>query len=267
MVDPQELDDPEISALKAQLLSLISSRGLVESDELIRRLGWDAESYWYIGRLLVDAGVLRADGNKGEKLERVVPVAQRAEPGSQSVVSRRGEKSLYAPIVETLRSAWVAEHGIQDYVIDLTASQGGRVTGGKWSRPDITLANSNEYKYVPGRFVELRTFEIKTHEGLDVTAVYEALSHRRAAHFAYVLAYVPECERGALKFVLQRLIGDAEEYGVGVTTLADPHDYRTWRVEVEARRATPDPADMDAFIRAQAGDEFQDKILSWCRRV
>ncbi|MEJ1962408.1 MAG: hypothetical protein WDO56_13050 [Gammaproteobacteria bacterium] len=121
--------------------------------------------------------------------------------------------------------------------------------------------------YVPGQLVELRTFEIKTHESLDVTAVYEALSHRRAAHIAHVLVHVPECERGALKSILQRVIGDAEEYGVGVTTLADPQDYATWRVEVDARRANPDPADMDAFIRAQTGAEFKEKILSWCRRL
>jgi hypothetical protein len=267
MVDTRELDDPEISALKDQLLSLVSTRGLVKSEELIRRLGWDAESYCYIGRLLVDAGVLRADGGKGEKLQPFASVARQAEPANQSAIMRRAEKSLCAPIVETLRTAWVAEHEIQDYVIDLTASQGGRITGGKWSRPDITFASSKEYKYVPGRLVELRTFEVKTHEGLDVTAVYEALSHRRAAHFAHVLAHVPECERSALQPILQRLIRDAEEYGVGVTTLVDPQDYKTWRIEVEARRASPDPADMDAFIRAQTGEEFQDKILSWCRRL
>ena len=108
---------------------------------------------------------------------------------------------------------------------------------------------------------------LKRTKGLDVTAVYEALSHRRAAHFAHVLAHVPECERCALQPILQRLIRDAEEYGVGVTTLADPQDYKTWRVEVDARRANPDPADVNAFIRAQTGGEFKDKILSWCRRV
>ena len=161
----------------------------------------------------------------------------------------------------------MAEHEIRDYVIDVTSSQGGRFTGGKWTRPDITLASSKEYKYVPGRFVELRTFEVKTYDGLDITAVYEALSHRRAAHVAQVLVHVPECERAALKPILQRVIGDAEEYGIGVTTLADPRDYKTWRVEVDARRANPEPADVNAFIRAQTGGEFKDTILSWCRRV
>jgi hypothetical protein len=162
MLDAQDLDDPEISALKKQLLSLVSSRGLTESDELTRLLGWDAESYWYIGGLLIRAGLLRPEG---KKLERVAASTRESELESQRVIARRSEKSLYEPIIETLSSAWVLEHRLQDYVIDLTASQGSRVTGGKWSRPDVTLASSNEYKYVPGQFVEVRTFEIKTYEG------------------------------------------------------------------------------------------------------
>ena len=165
MVDTPELDDPEISALKDRLLSLLSTRGLVESEQV------------------------------------------------------------------------------------------------------ITLANRNEYRYVPGRSIEIRTFEVKTYEALDITSVYEALSHRRAAHFAHVLVYVPEYESGVAKPLLPRVIADAEEYGVGVTTLADPRDYNTWRVEVAARRANPDPAAVNAFIYAQTGETFKDRVLSWCRRV
>ena len=116
-------------------------------------------------------------------------------------------QALYAPIIETLSSDWMAEHEIQDYVIDRTALQACRAGGGKWAVPDITLA----------------TF--------------------------------------------RRVIGDAEKHGVGVTTLADPADYKTWRVEVDARRANPDPADVDAFIHGRTGREFQNRMLSWCRRL
>lgn len=267
MVDVPDLDDPKLSALKGQLLSLMSSRHLPESEELIGTLGWNAESCLYMGRLLVEAGGLLAAGEKKESLGRIASAARPAHSVSENVRARRGEKNLYGPIIETLSSAWVLEHEIQDYVIDLTASQGGRVTGGRWSRPDITLASSNEYRYVHGRFVDLRTFEIKTYEGLDITAVYEALSHRRAAHFTHVLIHVAECEGSARKPAFLRVIADAKEYGVGVTTFADPRDYRTWRVEVEARRTNPDPAAVNAFINAQTGSKFKDKVLSWCRRV
>ncbi|MEJ0040589.1 MAG: hypothetical protein WDO68_31980 [Gammaproteobacteria bacterium] len=70
-----------------------------------------------------------------------------------------------------------------------------------------------------------------------------------------------------MKSVLERLICDAQEHGVGLITIENPEDYETWRVEVDPRRANPDPADLNAFIRTQTSVEFKDKILSWCRRV
>jgi hypothetical protein len=104
---------------------------------------------------------------------------------------------------------------------------------------------------VPGKQVELNTFEIKTYDGLDVTAVYEALAHRRAAHYSYVLAYVPESERAVLKSLLDRLCGDADEHGVGFVVVAEAADYETWDFEVEPSCNDPDPADLDNFIRTR----------------
>jgi hypothetical protein len=62
--------------------------------------------------------------------------------------------------------------------------------------------------------MELNTFEVKTSDSLDVTAVYEALAHRRAAHYSCVLAHVPDSERFALEPLLNRLCSDAEDHGV-----------------------------------------------------
>jgi hypothetical protein len=175
------------------------------------------------------------------------------------------EADLYRPIIETLQTAWVEDHRLQSYVVYLTAHQGRRDTGGKWTRPDITIASSNIYTYVPGRSVEIRTFEIKTHDGFDITAVYEALAHRRAAHYAHLMIHAPTGERAGLEPVLERLIGDAQEHGVGLVIIGDAADYRTWDIEVDARRSDPNPADVDAFIRTQTNDDFRETILNWCR--
>jgi len=108
---------------------------------------------------------------------------------------------------------------------------------------------------------------VKTYDGLDVTAVYEALSHRRAAHYAYVLAYVPDSERAALKSLLDRLDDDASEHGVGIILAGDAADYKTWTFVVEPWRNTPEPANVDDFIRTQTSVAFQERILAWCRIV
>jgi hypothetical protein len=259
MIDKQEIRDPRISALKEKLISSMPSQGPADDEVLARKLGWGSEDYIYICDLLVSEGVL-CRNDEGVSLLRI-------DPAEKPISDRYTEKELYAPIHETLRSFWIPENGIHDFVFNVTASQGRRSTGGKWTRPDIALATCNSYLYVRARPIELRTFEVKTYEGLDVTSVYEALSHRRAAHYAYVLAYVPEYQREALRSVLERLTSDARAHGVGVTTLADPRKYETWRVEVEARRANPDPLDIETFVAEQTDDQFKRKIAQWCREI
>jgi hypothetical protein len=257
------LTDADISAFKEQLLASIPPGSSVGNGWLRRKLEWDDDRYWYIRNLLVQAGSLSIGRGKGGSVQHVVPVEE-MEVGR---VSNIAESDLYEPILETLRSDWVPDHQIQDFIIHKTAHQGRRDTGGKWTRPDITLASSNTYTYVPGRSVEVRTFEVKTWAGLDVTAVYEALAHRRAAHYAYVLVHVPDAQRAALEPMLERLIGDAQEHGVGFVTIGNAASYDTWDFEVDARRANPNPADLDAFIRTQTSDAFREKIVSWCRNV
>jgi hypothetical protein len=266
MSEQQPLTDAEVSALKDQLLASIPLQGLIGNGSLRRKLDWTEERYWHIRNLLVQAGLLRTGRGKGGSVQRVIPVGA-AETEELVARARVAESDLYGPIIETLRSDWIPDHQIQDYVIHLTAHQGRRDTGGKWTRPDIAIASSNTYTYVPGRPVEIRTFEIKTYDGLDITAVYEALAHRRAAHYAHVFVYVPDAQRAGLEPVLERLIGDAQEHGIGLVILGDAANYETWDIEVDARRNNPNPADMDAFVRTQTSDEFKGRILGWCRNV
>ncbi len=100
-----------------------------------------------------------------------------------------------------------------------------------------------------------------------ITAVYEALAHRRAAHYAYVLAYVPDTRRAALQPLLDRLLGDAGVHGIGFVVIADPIDYGTWNFEVDPDRNDPDPAEQNNFVITQTSGEFKDKLLGWCRTL
>ncbi|MBS0422305.1 MAG: hypothetical protein JSR66_31660 [Proteobacteria bacterium] len=261
------LTDEDVSELEQQLIVAMPSQGPIGNGALRNKLGWDEDRYWYIRNRLLQAGAVVTGRGRGGSVLRVVPLAPSDAERLESIVPRVAEKDLYDPIVTTIRTHWVPDHQIQDFVIDCTAQQGRRDTGGKWTRPDVTLASCNTYKFVPGKQVELNTFEVKTSDGLDVTAVYEALAHRRAAHYSYVLAYVPESERAVLKSLLDRLCGDADEHGVGFIVVAEVSDYETWDFEVEPSRNDPDPADLDNFIRTQTSDEFKDRILSWCRTL
>jgi len=127
------------------------------------------------------------------------------------------------------------------------------------------LATYDSYEFVPGKHFDVVTFEAKTFEALDVTAVYEALSHRRAAHYSFLLAYVPGAVRESLESAIEDLTYEADQHGVGMVVLADPRDYKTWEFLVEADRNDPDPRDVNDFLDTQISAAFKDKIRRWLR--
>lgn len=55
---------------------------------------------------------------------------------------------------------------------EITAKQGSRQTGGKWTRPDVIAVGYKTFPYLPGRYLEVVTFEIKPFQTTDVSAVY-----------------------------------------------------------------------------------------------
>ncbi|OZD27781.1 hypothetical protein CH247_21140 [Rhodococcus sp. 06-156-3b] len=128
--------------------------------------------------------LLRADSTDGDGVNR----GPRVKP------AKAREARLYEPLVATMRQHWgseAKEPPALPLAVENTAAQGQRRTGGRWSRPDIVLVRVKEFKFVPGTFLEVQTFEVKPFTQLDVLAVYEALAHRRAATHSWVALQVP----------------------------------------------------------------------------
>ena len=177
------------------------------------------------------------------------------------------EDSLYEPAASVLRDRWVKDNRFREYVVEVTANQGKRDTGGKWSRPDITVAGMTTHAYVPGRHFDVATFELKTLEGLDVTSVYEALAHRRAATRAYVLICVPEeaQKNQVVSSLLDQVDDEAKRHGIGFIVAGKIDDYGTWDERVEAVRIEPSPERLDEFIAVQLTVRAKEDIVRWFR--
>ena len=116
------------------------------------------------------------------------------------------------------------------------------------------------FDHVAGKFMEVRTFEVKPSDGINVQAVYEALAHRRAATHSYVLLHVPTDKRGDLEAAVAELCEVARGHGNGVITVENPEDYDTWEERKVAVREEPDPEYLDAFLGSQLSDTAQRKI-------
>lgn len=125
----------------------------------------------------------------------------------------------------------------------------------------------NTFAFVPGKHLDVITFEVKPADAIDVTAVYEALSHRRAATHAYVVLHTPvdESPRTDLERILDEICLEAKRHKIGVITVTEPDDYEHWETLVEAERLEPDPSKLNDFIATQLSDYVKEKLQRWYR--
>lgn len=261
---------------REQLLALVPEVGVIGNVSLRRSLekdGWDEDTYWRIRNSLIERGELESGRGKGGSVRRVVEVlAPPKMPASEesdlatsagSDNTQAAERVLYEPAAEVIRTHWARDYRLDAHLVEVTAQQGARPTGGKWTRPDITVGSYKTFAYLPGRFFDLITFEIKPANALDVTVIYEALAHRRASTRAYALVHVPSSQEDASKRVLEEMASEAKRHGIGLISMGDPADYGTWEELVEAVRHEPDPERMNEFLTQQVSQGFRDQVVRW----
>jgi hypothetical protein len=131
---------------------------------------------------------------------------------------------------------------------ELTARQGKKATGGKWSRPDITAVSIRTFTHLPNKYLDVWTFEVKSVEWLDITAIFEAAAHASRATRSYALLQIPENPDDAAREVIDRCDREAARLRVGFIAFSDPADFDTWETRVEAPRLETAPEALEEFI-------------------
>lgn len=269
----QGKSEDEIRALETALLAKVQELGGSAGNTALQRaLTWEEEDYWPIRDRLVDLGSLRRYRARGGAVALVPPPqsippvqAGPEQPAEQQPAAPNApaERDLYEPVATVLRGQWARDSRFRHQIVEVTASQGRRNTGGTWTRPDIVVAALRVFPFLPGKFFDLITFEIKPTWAVDVTAVYEALAHRRAATQSYVWLH---CQGGDQeKEVLARIKEEAERHGIGVIVATDPADYDTWDTTAEPARVEPDPEALNEFIALQVTDGAKEELAAWVR--
>jgi len=264
---------PDIAAREAQLLAKIREKGGHAGNVTLQKeLNWDDDLYWPIRDRLVDSGQLQLGRGKGGSVSLVAQATPSESIRSVALHSALppvevAEAALYEPVAKVLRTEWARDMRFRSHVVEGTARQGRRDTGGTWTRPDIVVAALRVFPHVPGKFFDLITFELKATDGIDVTSVFEALSHRRAATQAYLWLHVPTGAESIddLTSVLVRISDEARRQGVGLIVGADPADYSSWDVQLRAVRLEPDPEFMNEFIAQQLSGFSRDELAQWFR--
>lgn len=270
--------EADIRELKEALLAKVKEAGgKLGNVSLIRDLHWKEDDYWSIRDSLVDAGMLMLGKGKGGSVRLVDPAqasavapaspTTSAAPSVESAVyafDAVKEEDLYEPMAQVLRDQWTRDSRFQNSKVEITAKQGKRPTGGTWSRPDITVIGFSVYTYLPGRHFEVASFEVKPSSQVTITAVYEALAHRRSATRSFVIFHIPEDQLDDhMEATLEEICAEAKRHGIGVFVAAKPGDYETWDERVESVRFEPDLNKLNEFVAVQVSEAAKEEIVKW----
>lgn len=263
--------DAEPSQEETELIRRLPPDGsAIPNQRLMASLGWPDDHYWLVRNQLVERGIIERGRGRGGTVRLAtdddIVESPVATPPAGTVKRHRrygNEHSLYGPMRDVIATGWAKEQGIEPKAVALTAQQGRRNTGGRYTRPDILVVNIRTYPYLPGKRLDVITFEIKPRNAIDVTCVYEALAHRQAATHAYVLLHIPEAD--TKKIHLDPVIQAAAAHGIGLIVAVDPADYATWETHLDAVRHEPDPDLLNQCIQRQLPPKDRDRIALACR--
>jgi len=242
---------------KDRFIKLVPEDGsTVGNFTLKKSLGWDDDKYWSVRDELVSDGLISIGRGKGGSVYRLAV----SLVGETEVAGKyKSENSLYEPFLKVISTFFIKDKKIKNFVCQKTAYQGKKKTGGKWTRPDIAMVSVDTYSYLPGKFLDITSFELKTWEDFNVAGVFETAAHSKFATKSYYVAYLPDdWDPENVEHV--RIKSECERFGVGLMCFSDPEQYETYEILVEPERRMPDPADMDQFINIQIDDANKRKL-------
>lgn len=233
--------------------------GSISNKRLREKLGWSEKTYWSRRNMLVDEGRLQLGRGKGGSVRRVDP--ERSKDPNR-------EMSYYKDLKQAIQAEFTAEY--QEALVDVTAHGGSKYTGGRWTRPDLTLVGVTFGEIIPPYvYLDVHTFEVKRVQDADVTAIHEALRHRVAATHATVVVVVPS-KAHQKNEDFERRVGlmseEAARLGVGLSTWS-PRMRPRWNHLIRAPRAEPEPSALDRFLSEQLLEESINRIGEWFKRA
>lgn len=241
------------------LMELLPENGsFVGNVSLMAELGWPKEKYWKVRDMLLEDGQLERGRGKGGSVHRL------ASNGFQRPVRNSPEAQLYEPLVQVLLTDWIREMRIEPDQIhfEITARQGKKATGGRWTRPDITAVSVQTFQHIPNKYFDVWTFEVKPVEALDITAIFEAAAHSSRATRSYAMLQVSGDEKSDEAEVIERCVREAARLRVGLIVFSAESDFTTWDTKVEAPRLETAPEALNEFV-GYLSEKAKSRIAKW----
>jgi hypothetical protein len=259
-----ELSTEQVQLLKERMYALVPEDGRSIGNINLRRLlakeakgKLSDDDYWFVRNQLIADGKIVKGAGLGGSARRAAGAAQVGQTHAQAAAVAK-EADLYEPFCTTISAMFTKDRQITSFVCQVTAHQGSRQTGGQWTRPDITLVAVRVFPFVPGKMLEVVTFEVKPLNSFGIGGVFETAAHSVFANKCYLAIQVPKGDVASDD--LARLERECKRFGVGLLTFVNPKDWDTFEEVVEAAHRSPDPAELSIFINSQISEENKRKI-------
>jgi hypothetical protein len=172
------------------------------------------------------------------------------------------ESDLYRPLVNYLDSGFYTDqrpkHGnlrlIAQVVADVPAP-----AGGMWTQPDVAAVAVGRHKFAPSARIDILSFEVKTHRGANLAAVYEALAHARFVNLSYLVWNRPACVCSDRE-KYEAIATACSTYGVGLISVHNAADLMTYEIRVPPKRSSVSDDALDEFVISRFSDANQTLI-------
>lgn len=235
-----------------------------ELQQAFPKESFSLDDYWDLRNSLIEDGKLETAKGRGGSVRRVLIVATGpAETVPVTPPVSIEEASLYEPFHKVIQTGYAPDNELKQFVSEITANQGRRSTGGRWTRPDITLIAVETFAYVPGKQLEVSTFEIKPDIQTALDGVFEAAAHSAFAHRSY-LAF-PDSKDYDKNPLFDRIVDECDRFGLGLILFEDVSNWDTYSFELTAERREPDPRTLNDFIKTQISEKNREEIQRWIR--
>ena len=142
-------------------------------------------------------------------------------------------------------------------VVEDTSTKGLRP--GRWARPDFILVSAMRFKLMPGTQVDLHSFELKTEEGANDLAVYEALAQTRFTHFGHLVWHLPKSSKAERH--LPRIEAQCSQHGIGLIRMCDPNDADSYEILLDPVRQKTLHRAIDDFLQDCLTEVQRKKIV------
>jgi len=244
------INNVKLSRRAKKLLELVPPDGTFIGNTTLQRRSKLGKSYWRIRNELVSGGFLSRGKGRGGSVARLAGDAEAAPSVTKKAKGFvRKESELYDPLKDWLVEEWGEDVEPGDFFEVLVTGTPKRKqrTGGKWSRPDVTLVQVNSYDYLPQPVLEVTTFEVKKFpDAEDIRSVYETASHSRRTHFSYLVAEVPSPD---YEFP-ERFVSELERFHLGLIFMwKEKEKWKFEEQEWETERLNPEPEELNRLLK------------------